>query len=465
MSRPESEAEYLARMVPPSVAGLSGISRRSLFKTALGVTAAVGLPSVLAGCGGGGDSGGGAGGGASGGASGGGSVGGTVTWGTNEIGTTFAKQRQAASPTSRPRTPALTVKLNEVDHNTFQENINNYLQGNPDDVFTWFAGLPACSSSPAAGLIGDVSDVWPLEGVADSFKAASTGEDGKQYFVPQSYYPWAIFYRKSLFAERGYDGPEDASTSWSTLAEQDEGRRAGAVRVRRQGRLAGDGHVRHPQHARQRLPVPHRPDGRQEVVGERRGQEGLRHLARAAALPPARRARPHLAGGGAGAAAEEVRHVPARHVPHRPVPAERPRGHRPVQLPGDRPGHRRRRHRRADRRLLHGRRTRRTRPAPRSSSRTWPAPTRWPRRPAATGEPFIASTPTPTRRSTRRCRRSRPNWSARPKNIAQFLDRDTRPDFASTVVIPAFQDFIKTPDDIDGLTKSLEEQKKTIFVE
>src|SRR3712207_9256232 len=50
------------------------------------------------------------------------------------------------------------------------------------------------------------------------------------------------------------------------------------------------------------------------------------------------------------------------------------------------------------------------------------------------------------------------------KNISQFLDRDTRPDFASTVVIPAFQEFIKNPDDIDGLTKSLEEQKKSIFI-
>jgi multiple sugar transport system substrate-binding protein len=50
------------------------------------------------------------------------------------------------------------------------------------------------------------------------------------------------------------------------------------------------------------------------------------------------------------------------------------------------------------------------------------------------------------------------------KNISQFLDRDTRPDFASTVVIPAFQSFLKNPSDIDGLTKSLEEQKKSIFV-
>ena len=30
-------------------------------------------------------------------------------------------------------------------------------------------------------------------------------------------------------------------------------------------------------------------------------------------------------------------------------------------------------------------------------------------------------------------------------------------------MIPALQEFIKKPDDVDGLTKSIEEQKKTIF--
>ena len=49
-------------------------------------------------------------------------------------------------------------------------------------------------------------------------------------------------------------------------------------------------------------------------------------------------------------------------------------------------------------------------------------------------------------------------------NIAQFMDRDTRPDFASTVMIPSLQEFIKNPNDIDGLTKKIEEQKKTIFI-
>ena len=50
------------------------------------------------------------------------------------------------------------------------------------------------------------------------------------------------------------------------------------------------------------------------------------------------------------------------------------------------------------------------------------------------------------------------------KHIAQFLDRDTRPDFASTVMIPSLQTFLEaTPTTSTGLTKSIESQKKTIF--
>lgn len=49
------------------------------------------------------------------------------------------------------------------------------------------------------------------------------------------------------------------------------------------------------------------------------------------------------------------------------------------------------------------------------------------------------------------------------KQISQFMDRDTRPDFASTVMIKAIQDFIGNPKDVDGLCNSIERQKKTIF--
>ena len=49
------------------------------------------------------------------------------------------------------------------------------------------------------------------------------------------------------------------------------------------------------------------------------------------------------------------------------------------------------------------------------------------------------------------------------KHIAQYMDRDTRPDFASTVMIPALQQFLNHPDDVNSLVKSIQKQKKSIF--
>jgi multiple sugar transport system substrate-binding protein len=49
------------------------------------------------------------------------------------------------------------------------------------------------------------------------------------------------------------------------------------------------------------------------------------------------------------------------------------------------------------------------------------------------------------------------------KSISQFLDRDADPTFASTVAIPAFQNFIKNPADAASIAKSMEQQKKSIY--
>jgi multiple sugar transport system substrate-binding protein len=43
------------------------------------------------------------------------------------------------------------------------------------------------------------------------------------------------------------------------------------------------------------------------------------------------------------------------------------------------------------------------------------------------------------------------------------MDRDTRPDFASTVMIPALQQFLNNPNDVNGLVKKIQQQKKSIF--
>ena len=112
------------------------------------------------------------------------------------------------------------VKVNTVDHNTFQEQINSYLQGKPDDVFTWFAGY-RMQFFAQRGLATDISDVWGKVGsnYSDALKNASTGLDGKQYFVPFYYYPWALFYRKSVFEKNGYEIPKTLD-ELKTLATQ-----------------------------------------------------------------------------------------------------------------------------------------------------------------------------------------------------------------------------------------------------
>ncbi|WP_113702682.1 ABC transporter substrate-binding protein [Nonomuraea lactucae] len=169
------------------------ISRRNLL---LGAAATFGVPAILAGCGSNPPA-------TTGNASGGKL--GTVTIGSNASDEIPKKSLETVAGSFT----AAQVKINTVDHNTFQENINRYLKGTPDDVFTWFAGY-RMQFFAEQGLATDVSDVWREIGgdYTQPFKDASTGTDGKQYFVPFTYYPWAVFYRKSLWEEKGYQPPK-----------------------------------------------------------------------------------------------------------------------------------------------------------------------------------------------------------------------------------------------------------------
>ncbi|MGW1751017.1 ABC transporter substrate-binding protein [Streptomyces sp. NPDC002092] len=108
----------------------------------------------------------------------------------------------------------IKVDVNTKDHNTFQEQINSYLQATPDDVFTWFAGY-RMQFFAAKKLATPIDDVWQKIGgnFPDAMKQLSKGEDGKYYFVPLYTYPWALFYRKSVFKQHGYQVP----TTWDQL--------------------------------------------------------------------------------------------------------------------------------------------------------------------------------------------------------------------------------------------------------
>ena len=108
----------------------------------------------------------------------------------------------------------ISVKMNTVDHNTFQDQITSYLQGTPDDDFLWFSGYRMRFFADQ-GLVTPIDDVWSSvkSNFTQAFATAVTGNDGKVYGIPIDYYPWAVFYRKSVFQAHNYQVP----TTWTDL--------------------------------------------------------------------------------------------------------------------------------------------------------------------------------------------------------------------------------------------------------
>ncbi|MEU3783043.1 extracellular solute-binding protein [Streptomyces sp900129855] len=134
----------------------------------------------------------------------------TVSLGSNQS-DAVPKKAYGEIYTAFTKQSGITVDVNTKDHNTFQEQINSYLQGTPDDVFNWFAGY-RMQFFAKKGLASPIDDVW--EKIGGNFPVAmqklSKGEDGKYYFVPLTTSLWAVFYRKSVFKQYGYEVP----TTW-----------------------------------------------------------------------------------------------------------------------------------------------------------------------------------------------------------------------------------------------------------
>ena len=188
---------FRASTVPNSV---RGVDRRSILRGSVGAAAVLGAPTLLSACGGDSSTSASSTGAAS-------AKAGPVKFGINEAkGSGPAYERLQGMADAYTKKTGAAVSVNAVDHNTFQESVNTYLQGTPDDVFTWFAGYRMAQFAENQ-LISDISSVWPIEGMSDAFKKSATAPDGKQYFVPISYYPWAVFYRKSIFEKNGWAVP------------------------------------------------------------------------------------------------------------------------------------------------------------------------------------------------------------------------------------------------------------------
>jgi len=166
-----------SRPEAPSTMGPRSVSRRDILKGMAVVAGAAALPTILAACGtstattapGGGGGGGGA-------------VTGTVTVGSNHSDPGEAKGMAAVNAAFIAANPGAKVTMNTVDHGTFQNQISAYLQGTPEDDFTWFSGY-RMRFFASKGLATPIDDVWAAvkSNFTAGFATSVTGDDGKVY--------------------------------------------------------------------------------------------------------------------------------------------------------------------------------------------------------------------------------------------------------------------------------------------
>ena len=104
---------------------------------------------------------------------------------------------------------SVTPRINTIDRSTFQDQVNAYLSATPDDIFTWFSGY-RMKSFATQGLATNVNGIWATVGsqFSSAYKTASTASDGSQYLLPLYSQPWVVMYRKSVFAAHGYTVPQ-----------------------------------------------------------------------------------------------------------------------------------------------------------------------------------------------------------------------------------------------------------------
>ncbi|MGN9755492.1 ABC transporter substrate-binding protein [Streptomyces sp. SD31] len=356
----------------------------------------------------------------------------------------------------------LTVDVNTKDHNTFQEQINSYLQGTPDDVFNWFAGY-RMQFFAAKGLATPIDDVWKTIGgnFPDAMHKLSKGEDGKYYFVPLYTYPWALFYRKSVFKEKGYEVPtkwddfvalckqmkKDGlvpiafgdKDAWPALGTFDQ------INFRANGYdfhvelMAGkaswtDAKVRKAFDLWTEI-LPYHQDG---AVG-RTWQDAAQTLA-------SKKAGMYLLGTFVGQ--QFTNEADREDLDFFAFPEIDPAyGQDTVEAPTD--GF-----------MLSK--------APKNKAGAVKL-LQYLGSPAAE-EIYLKSDPNVVAASTKAdtssysaLQKKAYEMISGAKSLTQFMDRDSRPDFTSTVMQPALQKFIRDPKQIDSLLSSIERQKKTIF--
>jgi multiple sugar transport system substrate-binding protein len=434
----------------PAATGTPVVNRRDLLKL-LGVTAgAVTLPELLAACGSG-KSGGGS-----------GTSSKLVSVGSNAS-DAVPKQAYVDVFAKAKAATGLDIRVNTVDHNTFQQQINSYLQGTPQDVFFWFAGN-RMQFFAQKGLATPISDVWEKIGpnFTEPLKAASTGTDGQQYFVPFYYYPWAVFYRKSVFEQHGYQ-PAKTWDEYVALLKQQQKDGLTPLAMADDGgwpvmgtfdyiNMRTNGYQFHIDlmngkeswtDARVKTTFDHWA----EILPYHDLQGGLaRKWEEAAATLVRKKSAMFLLGMFVG---QQFKGADKDDLDFFAFPEINPQfGQDSVEAPID--GFmlsRKLKNEDGSKKLLE-----------------YLAGTE-------AVQTYLKSDPNNIAANTKAdtsgydtLQKKAVELIGSAQHISQFLDRDSRPDFVSTVMIPSLQEFIKNPKDTGGLLSSIEKQKQSIFV-
>ncbi|EDY52734.1 extracellular solute-binding protein family 1 [Streptomyces clavuligerus] len=445
-----ARSSFNGSAIPGSVTG-HRMSRRGLLRGAVAGTGAVALPSLLTACGGGP-----------------GGDGKTVTLGSNSSDPVPKKAfADAFAAYGKQSEEGRKVKVNTVDHNTFQENINRYLQGTPDDVFMWFAGY-RMQFFAQKGLLHDISDLWrDYKGFSEALKTQSTGADGKQYLTPYYYYPWAVFHRKSLFRKHGYTAPRTLDQYIALAKQMKKDDIVPIAFCDKDGwpamgtfdyiNMRSNGYAFH-----QRLMAGEEAwtDNRVKNVFDtwrsllpycQPGANGRTWQEAATSLQKRETGMAVFGLPHPGAQFPREDHDDLDFFAFPEIAPEH--GQDAVEAP-------------VDGFLLAGKSKSLKNDKTMESAKDL---LRW----LATGEAediYLASDPNNIAVSDQAdisrytpLQKKAVELVSGARQISQFLDRDTRPDFSSTVMVPAIQDFINNPKDVDGLVNGIERQKKTIF--
>jgi len=114
--------------------------------------------------------------------------------------------------------PDYDVVVNTFAHEDFKTLLRTWLNSpNAPDVVTWFAG-ERMRYFASKGLLEPIDDIFGSKGFEAYFPKAffsSCSYDGKVYFLPQSWYWWGVYYRKSIFEKYGIKPP----TTWKQFLD------------------------------------------------------------------------------------------------------------------------------------------------------------------------------------------------------------------------------------------------------